>query len=79
VIGGPVNLAARVESMTRDTGDAVLLPEATRTLLWGSVTGAKPRGEAELGGVPEPVSLYSLDASLDDRPTCPQTTLITDA
>ena len=33
VIGDPVNVAARVEKMTRETGDAVLLTEATRSLL----------------------------------------------
>ena len=30
VIGDPVNVAARVEAITRETGDAVLLTEATR-------------------------------------------------
>jgi adenylate cyclase len=79
VIGEPVNVAARVESMTRDTGDAVLLTEATRSLLGDAVTGAEPRGEAELRGIAEPVSLFALDTRLDDRPTRPQTTLITDA
>jgi adenylate cyclase len=79
VIGDPVNVAARVESMTRDTGDAVLLTEATRSLLGDAVTGAEARGEAELRGIAEPVSLYALDTSLDNRPTRPQTSLITDA
>ena len=33
VIGDPVNVAARVEHLTRETGDIVLLTEATRCLL----------------------------------------------
>jgi class 3 adenylate cyclase len=79
VIGEPVNVAARVESMTRETGDVVLLTEATRRLLGDAWTGVEARGEAELRGISEPVSLYALVTSLDDRPTRPHTTLITDA
>jgi class 3 adenylate cyclase len=33
VIGDPVNVAARVENVTGETGDVVLLTEATRCLL----------------------------------------------
>ena len=33
VIGDPVNVAARVEAATRETGDTILLTEATRCLL----------------------------------------------
>ena len=33
VIGDPVNVAARVEKTTRETGDVILLTEATRCLL----------------------------------------------
>jgi len=79
VIGEPVNVAARVESITRETGDAVLLTEATHRLLGDAATGVEARGEAELRGIAKPVPLYALDTSLDDRPTRPQTTLITDA
>jgi class 3 adenylate cyclase len=79
VIGDPVNVAARVEAMTRDTGDVVLLTEATKSLLDDAVSGVEARGEAELRGITEPVSLYALDTSLDNRPIRPQTTLITDA
>ena len=45
VIGDPVNVAARVESITRETGDAVLLTEATRRLLSDAATGVEARGE----------------------------------
>ena len=37
VIGDPVNVAARVENLTRETGDIVQLTAATRCLL--SATG----------------------------------------
>jgi adenylate cyclase len=79
VIGDPVNVAARVEATTRDTGDVVLIIEATKSLLGDAVSGVEARGEAELRGITEPVSLYALDTGLDNRPTRPQTTLITDA
>ena len=43
VIGDPVNVAARVEKVTRETGDTVLLTEATRCLL---TRAAGPAGGA---------------------------------
>ena len=65
VIGDPVNVAARVESITRETGDAVLLTEATRRLLDQTPrAGVEARGEAELRGIAEPVPLYALDTEL---------------
>ena len=42
MIGDPVNVAARVEQATRQTGDAVLVTEATRCLL--ERHGAVPAG-----------------------------------
>jgi class 3 adenylate cyclase len=79
VIGDPVNVAARVKRMTREPGDAVLLTEATRSLLRHAVSGAEARGEAKLRGIASPVCVYALETSVDDRPTCPTGTLITDA
>jgi adenylate cyclase len=79
VIGDPVNVAARVEAMTRETGDDVLLTEATRRLLGNATTGTKARGEAELRGISAPVSVYAVDVGMDDRPTRPTEPLITDA
>jgi class 3 adenylate cyclase len=61
VIGDPVNVAARVEVATRDTGDAILLTESTRALLdekWRSRLDA--RGSIPLKGKSEPVPLYAL-------------------
>jgi class 3 adenylate cyclase len=52
-----VNVAARVEQLTRETGDTILLTEATRCLLDGSVE-VEPRGEVALKGKTEPVPVY---------------------
>jgi adenylate cyclase len=61
VIGDPVNVAARVEKATRDTGDSVLVTEATRCLMESD--GLEPRGTLELKGKPAPVAVYALVAS----------------
>jgi adenylate cyclase len=79
VIGDAVNVAARVEAITRQTGDQVLLTEATRSLLKMRDSGVKRKGEAELRGIAVPVALYALVADLDERLTGRKKTLITDA
>jgi class 3 adenylate cyclase len=66
VIGEPVNIAARVENLTRETGDAVLLTEQTRCLLPAGDFKLEPRGDFALKGVPEPVPIYALSPSLDE-------------
>jgi adenylate cyclase len=66
VIGDPVNVAARVEELTRETGDVVLLTEATRCLLSDGTAGLEPRGEFALKGVTEPVPIYALASVLDE-------------
>jgi adenylate cyclase len=58
IIGDPVNVAARVEQATRQTGDAVLVTEATRCLMESD--GLVPRGTLELKGKPAPVAVYAL-------------------
>jgi class 3 adenylate cyclase len=63
VIGDPVNVAARVEEATRDTGDAILLTESTRALLGESWRGRlEERGSMPLKGKSEPIPLYALRA-----------------
>jgi class 3 adenylate cyclase len=57
-IGDAVNVAARVERLTRETGDPVLLTEATRTLLDGGAE-LEPRGEVALKGKTDPVPVYA--------------------
>jgi class 3 adenylate cyclase len=58
VIGDTVNVAARVEQLTRETGDTVLLTEATRCLLDGDVP-LEPRGEVTLKGKRDQVPVYA--------------------
>jgi adenylate cyclase len=58
VIGDAVNVAARVEAATRETGDEILLSEATRELLSDS-SGLAERPGIELKGKSEPVTLYA--------------------
>jgi len=66
VIGDTVNVAARVEHLTRETGDVILATEATRCLLSESAGEFEPRGEFALKGVSEPVPIYSLSPALDE-------------
>ena len=70
VIGDPVNVAARVEHLTRETGDTILITEATRCLLVRDRTidcEPRRRGEFALKGVSEPVPIYAIPTALDKR------------
>jgi adenylate cyclase len=58
VIGNAVNLAARVQEATRDTGDDLLITTDTWKLLSHEFE-AESRGHVELKGVPEPVALHA--------------------
>jgi class 3 adenylate cyclase len=66
VIGDPVNVAARVEQLTRETGDVILITEAARCLLSDGPDRLEPRGEFALKGVSEPVPIYALAPGLDE-------------
>jgi class 3 adenylate cyclase len=79
VIGDAVNVAARVEGATRETGDTLLLTEPTRCLLERSSAEVEPRGEIELKGKSEPVPLYACADSLDERSISRQAGLTADA
>ena len=68
VIGDPVNTAARVEAVTRETGDDVLITEATRCLLLQDHGGFAQRPTVELKGKTERVALYAPEALLVDEP-----------
>jgi adenylate cyclase len=59
VIGDTVNVAARVEAATRETGDAVLLTERTRELL-RNPGDLERRRELVLKGRSAPVVVYAL-------------------
>ena len=58
VIGDAVNVAARVEAETRETGDNLLLTEATYERLHGDYELVS-RGERELKGIERPVRLFA--------------------
>jgi adenylate cyclase len=59
VIGDAVNTAARVESATRETGDDVLVTEATRDLLTADQDGWEERPAIPLKGKSDRVRLYA--------------------
>jgi adenylate cyclase len=59
VIGDAVNTAARVEAATRETGDDVLITEATRARLTREHGGMEERLAVELKGKSETVRLYA--------------------
>ena len=60
VIGDPVNVAARVEEATRQTGDVVLLTDATRRALQRpDDVELEPRPGIALKGRTEPIELFS--------------------
>ncbi|MBA3328817.1 MAG: adenylate/guanylate cyclase domain-containing protein [Solirubrobacterales bacterium] len=59
VIGDPVNTAARVEQLTRETGDDLLITEATRVLLTRAPVGFEPRGTVALKGKSERVEVHA--------------------
>ena len=67
VIGDPVNVAARVEAVTRRTGDAILLTGATRDRLTRDVP-LVARGTAELRGRDEPIELFTPGRAARARP-----------
>jgi len=59
VIGDPVNTAARVERATRDTGDDLLITEATRARLRHEHGPFSPRTDVALRGKAAPVRLWA--------------------
>jgi adenylate cyclase len=58
VIGDPVNLCSRVEALTRETGDAVLITGETRALLSETIE-VEPRGAHEIRGYDRKIELYA--------------------
>lgn len=60
VIGDPVNLAARLQSLTKQYKTAVLLSEDTRKLLNGDMTQIRPLEKITVRGKSEPKLVYEL-------------------
>ena len=59
MIGDAVNVAARVESATRQTGDVILVAENVKRLLRDSVVDLEARPRVPLKGKRESVMLYA--------------------
>jgi adenylate cyclase len=59
VIGDPVNVAARVEAATRETGDTILLTADTKNRLERSTVALEERPTVPLKGKRTPVALYA--------------------
>ncbi len=65
VIGDAVNIAARVESATRQTGDAILLTGQTLDLLRGADSEFSARPGLTLKGKTAPVEIFALTRARD--------------
>lgn len=63
VIGDAVNLAARIESLTKIMGRPVLLTEATRARLEGSTEGLEPLPPVEVRGKAELIRTFAPGAA----------------
>jgi class 3 adenylate cyclase len=60
LIGDAVNVASRVEELTKETGDAILCTDATRRALQGDGARLQARGERVLRGRADPTPLYAV-------------------
>jgi adenylate cyclase len=60
IIGDAVNVAARVEAKTRDTGDRILITEATKRLVEPEGPFVEDRGAITVKGRREPLVLFAI-------------------
>ncbi len=67
VIGDTVNVASRVEALTKETGDAILITEATRLALTVPGLRTKARGVFDVRGKAQKVALHSIDPFVKSR------------
>ena len=65
VIGDTVNVAARVEQLTKDTGDGILITDATRSALAVPRPRMRRRGAFELKGKATAVTVHAVAAPKD--------------
>jgi class 3 adenylate cyclase len=63
LIGDTVNVAARVEQLTKTTGDTILLTQQTVDALVSPPSGLMDRGSHELKGKSATVQVFALDPS----------------
>jgi class 3 adenylate cyclase len=61
LIGDPVNVAARVEQLTKETRDPILVAQATVDALERLPDGLVSRGLYQVKGKTEPIAVYGLD------------------
>jgi class 3 adenylate cyclase len=61
LIGDPVNVAARVEQLTKTTGDAILLTHHTVDTLVSPPPGLIDRGSHELKGKSAAMQIFAVD------------------
>jgi class 3 adenylate cyclase len=64
LIGDAVNVASRVEALTRQTGDSILITESTRDALRAPDAVLSSRGTEVVRGRSEPVSLYAVTSRI---------------
>jgi adenylate cyclase len=64
LIGDPVNVAARVEELTKTTGDAILLTQQTVDALRSRPSGLTDRGSHALKGKSAPTEVFGLDLAV---------------
>jgi adenylate cyclase len=62
VIGDAVNVAARIERLTKELGRPILISESTRRLLPEDF-GARPMQPVQLRGKREQVQVFALESS----------------
>jgi class 3 adenylate cyclase len=65
LIGDTVNVAARVEQLTKTTGDAILLTGQTVDALDCRPPGLTDRGSHELKGKSAAIQVFGLDPGTD--------------
>jgi adenylate cyclase len=65
LIGDTVNVAARVEQLTKTTGDAILLTQQSVDALVARPAGLTDRGSHALKGKSAPVQVFGLDSVTD--------------
>jgi adenylate cyclase len=67
LIGDPVNVAQRVERLTRSTGDPILLSDATMQRLSAPPSDLERRGELSVKGKDRPLRVYAVHADVPRR------------
>jgi adenylate cyclase len=63
LIGDAVNVAARIEALTKEIGDPLLITESTRRLLTGPLDKIAPRGSHRLKGKAGETSIFAVEVA----------------